>query len=137
MNIAGHISVFPKLPGNISRLHDLAYNLWWSWNPKAQALFSSLDPELWRSVNQNPVRFLRRARQELLNQAAANDEWLARFAAVLADFDAYMHPTANTWYRRTHANPQSLIPNPQSSPISALSSVYTKPCPSTAAVWAF
>ncbi len=114
MNIAGHISVFPKLPGNISRLHDLAYNLWWSWNPKAQALFSSLDPELWRSVNQNPVRFLRRARQELLNQAAANDEWLARFAAVLADFDAYMHPTANTWYRRTHANPQSLIPNPQS-----------------------
>ncbi len=104
MNISGHISVFPKLPDNIARLHELAYNLWWSWNPKAQALFSSLDGELWRSVNQNPVRFLRRARQELLNQAAANDEWLARFAGVLADFDAYMHPQANTWHRRTYGD---------------------------------
>ena len=102
MKILGHIAVSPHLPENIVRLQELAYNLWWSWNPDAQALFSSLDAELWRAVNQNPVRFLRRARQELLNQAAANAEWLARFAAVLADFDAYMHPAANTWHRRTY-----------------------------------
>jgi len=114
MNILGHISVFPRLPENISRLQELAYNLWWSWNPDAQALFSSLDEELWRSANQNPVKFLRSARQELLNRAAADSGWLARFAAVLADFDAYMHPTANTWYRRTHAGPQSPIPSSHS-----------------------
>ncbi|MBI3959137.1 MAG: DUF3417 domain-containing protein, partial [Chloroflexi bacterium] len=100
MNILGRISVFPKLPETISRLQELAYNLWWSWNPAAQSLFSSLDEELWRRVNQNPVKFLRSARQELLNQAASDEEWLARFAAVLADFDAYMDPQADTWHRR-------------------------------------
>jgi starch phosphorylase len=124
MNILGRISVFPKLPENISRLQELAYNLWWSWNPDAQALFSSLDEELWRSVNQNPVKFLRSARQELLNRAAADNEWLARFAAVLADFDAYMHPSANTWYRRTHADPQSPIPTSQSPVIAYFSAEF-------------
>ena len=104
MNITGRIAVFPRLPEKISRLQELAYNLWWSWNPDAQALFSSLGAELWRSVNQNPVKFLRSARQELLNQAAADGEWLARFEAVLTDFDAYMSPTANTWHRRTHGD---------------------------------
>ena len=83
MNILGRISVFPKLPATISRLQELAYNLWWIWNPTAQMLFSSLDEALWRSVNQNPVKFLRNARQELLDQAAADGEWLARFAACV------------------------------------------------------
>ena len=46
MNILGRISVFPKLPENISRLQELAYNLWWSWNPDAQALFTTLDLSL-------------------------------------------------------------------------------------------
>ncbi|MGB5050338.1 MAG: alpha-glucan family phosphorylase [Caldilineaceae bacterium] len=102
MNILGHIAVFPKLPAAIARLHDLAFNLWWSWNPAAQSLFSSLDEELWRAVNQNPVKFLRSASQELLDQATEDQAWLTRFAAVMDDFDAYMHPQANTWYRRTH-----------------------------------
>ena len=79
MKILGRISVFPKLPDSLFRLQELAYNLWWSWNPAAQALFSSLDEELWRTVNQNPVKFLRSARQELLNQAASDEGWLARF----------------------------------------------------------
>ena len=124
MKILGRISVFPKLPDSLFRLQELAYNLWWSWNPAAQALFSSLDEELWRTVNQNPVKFLRSARQELLNQAASDEGWLARFGTVLADFDAYMHPQANTWHRRTHANPQSPIPNPQSPTIAYFSAEF-------------
>ncbi len=124
MNILGRISVFPKLPATISRLQELAYNLWWIWNPTAQTLFSSLDEALWRSVNQNPVKFLRSARQELLNRAAADGEWLALFSTVLADFDAYMDPAANTWQRRTHANPQSPIPNPQSPTIAYFSAEF-------------
>ncbi len=41
MHLIGKVSVFPKLPDNISRLHELAYNLWWSWETEAQALFAS------------------------------------------------------------------------------------------------
>lgn len=104
MNFLGRIAVFPKLPETIARLNELAYNLWWSWNPDAQALFSTLDPTLWERTNQNPVRFLRSASQELLNQAAEDPAWRERFQAVLADFDAYMDPQANTWHRRTYGD---------------------------------
>ena len=104
MNFLGRIAVFPKLPEAIARLNELAYNLWWSWNPDAQALFSTLDPGLWERVNQNPVKFLRSASQELLNQAAEDPTWRERFHAVLDAFDAYMDPQANTWHRRTYGD---------------------------------
>ena len=31
-----------------SRLDAVARNLWWSWNPDAQALFASMDPAHWK-----------------------------------------------------------------------------------------
>ena len=43
----------------VAPLRDLAFNLWWSWNPAAQALYHEIDPELWKRVNHNPVKFLR------------------------------------------------------------------------------
>jgi starch phosphorylase len=55
MNIIGKISVFPKLPASIERLQELAFNLWWSWDTEAQALFSAVDPQQWEAVNHNPV----------------------------------------------------------------------------------
>jgi len=35
------------LPVQFSRLRDIAYNLWWSWSPNAQALFEVIDHEHW------------------------------------------------------------------------------------------
>ena len=58
MNIIGKISVFPKLPAAIERLHDVAFNLWWSWETEAQALFAAIDPEQWEAVSHNPVKLL-------------------------------------------------------------------------------
>jgi len=39
---------FTHVPERISGLVDLAYNLWWSWNPEAQVLF--------KQVNRKPGR---------------------------------------------------------------------------------
>ena len=39
MNTLGHIAVYPRPRPEIARLTELAYNLWWSWNPAAQALY--------------------------------------------------------------------------------------------------
>ncbi len=38
-----------SLPRRIQRLGDLAYNLWWTWNPDSQRLFSRIDKELWEA----------------------------------------------------------------------------------------
>jgi starch phosphorylase len=42
----------------VARLHGLARNLWWTWQPDVIAIFRDLDPDLWREVNHNPITFL-------------------------------------------------------------------------------
>ncbi len=101
MNVLGRVAVFPTLPKRISRLYDLAYNLWWSWTPEAQALYAELDQNLWRKVNHNPVRMLAEVDPARLNTAAEDSAFLQRFDTILADFDAYMGRT-DTWFQQTY-----------------------------------
>ncbi len=108
MNILGRIAVFPTVPPRISRLYELAYNLWWSWHAAAQALCAELDPELWELVNHNPVRQLAEVKPERLETAAANQTYLDRYDAILADFDRYMAPETPTWFRSDHAGMRTL-----------------------------
>ena len=89
------------LPERIIALRDLAYNLWWSWHPEAQALFSRLDPALWEQVYHNPLRFLAMIDPATLEAAAADQSYLSKFDAVIAAFDRYMHPR-QTWFSRTY-----------------------------------
>ena len=46
------------LPDRLSRLHELAVDLWWSWNADPRAVFRRLDYTLWRATAHNPVRML-------------------------------------------------------------------------------
>ena len=39
------------LPTPLEKLNDLAYNLWFSWNPEVRDLFKEIDIDLWREVN--------------------------------------------------------------------------------------
>ncbi|MFN3592771.1 MAG: DUF3417 domain-containing protein, partial [Thermaurantiacus sp.] len=43
-----------ELPAEVSRLRELAYNLWWSWNPQARRMFAHIQPGLW-AIYRNPV----------------------------------------------------------------------------------
>ena len=90
MNVIGKVTVLPQLPGALARLSELAYNLYWSWTPHAQALYEELDPAVWERFQHNPVRTLLEVSQERLSELAADPGYLARYAAVMADFDAYM-----------------------------------------------
>ena len=101
MKTLGHVSVYSAPDPKIARLAELAYNLWWSWNPDAQALYEDIDPELWKQVNHNPVKFLRLVSQGRLDAAASDPSYLARYEAVMRAFDAYMNPEpGSTWYAR-------------------------------------
>jgi len=100
VKILGTISVLPHLPAPIARLQELAFNLWWVWNPDAQDLYESIDPDLWESVNENPIRFLRGVSLANLREAAQNHSYMQRYETVLRRFDAYMSGDADTWFRR-------------------------------------
>ena len=42
----------------LARVHELAMNLWWSWNQGAREVFRDLDYPLWRFTDHNPVLLL-------------------------------------------------------------------------------
>ena len=103
MKVFGRVTIFPIMPARISRLYELAYNLWWSWHPEARALYEKLDPSLWEEAGHNPVRFLSEVQPSLLEQAANDAVYLAHYDSVLRDFDHYMHPGIDeTWFARTY-----------------------------------
>ena len=78
------------LPQRLQRLQELAYNLWWTWQPEAARLLGRLDYDLWESLGHNPILFLRQVSPQRLNQALEDPVYLALYDAVFASFDAYM-----------------------------------------------
>ena len=89
-----------RLPARLSRLKELAYNLWWSWHPEARALFKDIDRTVWRQSHHNPVLLLQRSGQRL--EALAQDQaFLARYDAVLAALDRYT-AGQGTWSSKAH-----------------------------------
>jgi glycogen phosphorylase len=102
VKVFGRMTVFPIMPSRISRLYELAYNLWWSWHPEALALYRELDPDLWEETGHNPVRFLCSVEPQRLEQAANDTAYLEQYESVLNDFDHYMHPRTETWFSKTY-----------------------------------
>jgi starch phosphorylase len=86
------------LPERISRLNDLAYNVWWTWSNPARLLFKELHPVLWDVVEHNPVLFLHRIDQERLDRAASDQQFLQRYDRVVSAFDRMLGEDASsTW----------------------------------------
>jgi starch phosphorylase len=73
------------LPSNLKPLFELSRDLRWAWRPSIRALFSSLDPGLWRAVRGNPAAFLRRLEPERLQDASGNPAFLATLYGVASD----------------------------------------------------
>src|SRR5690348_3251143 len=83
------LTVNPKLPPNLSRLEDLANDLWYSWDRSTRSLFSRLHPGLWGAVGHNPKAFLKRIDESLLLKAAEDPVFLASYNSVLSAYDFY------------------------------------------------
>ena len=84
------VNVAPKLPPQLGRLHELTYNLRWSWDHETIALFRRLDPELWEETGHNPEWMLGRMSQERLNRLVDDTSFMAHYARVCRSFDEYM-----------------------------------------------
>jgi starch phosphorylase len=90
-----------RVPGRISRLGELASDLWWSWTPDARRLFRTLDYSLWRATAHNPVKMLHGVSQEAIDHAAADADWLRGYDRALAGLDS-ARAARDTWCEREH-----------------------------------
>jgi starch phosphorylase len=85
------------LPDRISRLDELAVDLWWSWHTEPRAVFRRLDYALWRATAHNPVRMLSLVPPARLEAAAAEPEFLRLYDRAIAALDD-AHTARNTWW---------------------------------------
>ncbi len=83
------LTVNPKLPPNLSRLEELANDLWYSWDRSTRSLFSRLDPNLWGAVGHNPKAFLKRVDESLLMKASEDQVFLANYHSIISAYDSY------------------------------------------------
>ena len=77
-------------------LRNLAYNLWWSWNPSAQEIFRELSPYVWETSNHNPVEVLLWVSPHELRVRLQNPAFYGRVRKACGDFHAYMSEK-RTW----------------------------------------
>ena len=89
------VNVKSHIPETLKKLDELAHNLWWAWNTEAQQLFASLDDDLWKKVNKNPIDLLRSMDYDRLIELSKDDELIACMEKVYADFRKYMDVKPN------------------------------------------
>lgn len=95
--------VVPSLPEPLAPLKELAYNLWWCWNPEAIALWRRLDPIQWEESYHNPVKMLGSISQERLEAKAKDEAFLANLQRVYESFTEYMNSN-QTWFDTNHGH---------------------------------
>ncbi|HEY7848125.1 MAG TPA: alpha-glucan family phosphorylase [Candidatus Limnocylindria bacterium] len=101
-----------NLPPGLEGLDDLAYNLWWSWTPRAGALFSRLDPGAW-ARHRNPIAVLAGMDVARWEVAAADEEFLVDASRLLDEYHRYMGNGSDSWYQHQIAgDPASALPGP-------------------------
>jgi starch phosphorylase len=94
-----------QLDGLTADLRDLAYNLWWSWNPAAQQVFHELSPFFWEHSNHSAVEVLNWISGQELRTRLRDRDYFDRVSRVCKDFREYQR-AKGTWVRR-HA-PEAL-----------------------------
>jgi starch phosphorylase len=86
-----------SLPRRIERLGELAYNLWWTWHPDSQRLYSRIDKHLWERTYHNPILFLRQVERAKLNAVTNNRFYLEFYDRIMGNYDEYMS-REDTWF---------------------------------------
>src|SRR5438309_2322095 len=78
----------------LEELKEFAYDLLWTWQPRIEALFRALDPELWKSTRENPVLLLNQLGEDGVLRAWARPEVQEAFEGAKAAYKEYYdrHP---------------------------------------------
>lgn len=84
------ILVRSAVPKQLENLQQLARNIWWSWNSEAQALFASIDAELWEKSQHNPISLLEMLSYQQYQKLVNDKKFTASLQQVYSAFEAYM-----------------------------------------------
>jgi len=91
-----HLRVPPELEG----LRRLAYNLYWTWHPRARGLYARIDSGAW-ARSHSPIPVL----AGMVDWARLLDDpdFMSEAHRVIGDFDRYLANGSDHWFHRRHA----------------------------------
>ena len=84
------LNVHANLPANLSKLQEIANNLWWVWNSEAKNIFRKIDIDAWHQAQSNPVVLLNTISYDRMLELSKDKAFMKELDAVYADFRAYM-----------------------------------------------
>lgn len=85
------IHVKPRIPEKLSRLEELAYNVWSTWDKDAYDIFSRIDPMLYRNCEHNPVKLLSVISNSRLEELSKDSGFLFELDKVYSDYQDYLN----------------------------------------------
>ena len=100
-------TVTPRLPEGLEGLRQIAYNLWWCWNPDAIELLRRIDRDLWEQHSHNPVAVFGAVPQERWQQLAVDESFRQHLERVLAAFNDYIN--GETWFGRNYPHAKNSV----------------------------
>lgn len=95
----GSYQVLPVIPEKISGLKEIAYNLFWTWNPDIFELFRRIDEDLWEATHHNPIELLGKVSQSRLNELSNDSGFVSHYSRVYNKLQEYL--LEETWFQKT------------------------------------
>ena len=103
MRAVRQFNVVPAIPPSLQALTEVAFNLHWTWDRAAKVLFERLDPALWKSTGNDPLRLLASITEARWAELAADPSIVAAVDAVAAGLrDAVEAPR---WFQNRTDSP--------------------------------
>ena len=83
------------------KLHALAGNYWWSWQPEVNQIFREISPQKWKDLGHNPALLLREYTPDELEQRLRDEVLHSRINGAYRRWVEYME--SHTTWGSTHA----------------------------------
>ncbi len=89
-----------SIPSAFNRLYDLAYNMWWSWDPVGRDLWGRIDPPVW-ATTRNPIAMLQYVEPSTWEALSFSGSYTELYVEAVERFDHYLD-NDETWFDTNH-----------------------------------
>ncbi|WP_456480285.1 alpha-glucan family phosphorylase [Nautilia sp.] len=90
-NLTSENRIISKIPENIKGLGEIALNMWWTYNPRAKNLFKSINPYLWKTSGENPIKMFKMLKREDFSALMENKKFIKEYRYVYTLFKNYIN----------------------------------------------
>ncbi len=85
------MNVKSNLPESLSKLEEIAQNLWWVWNSDAKNMFRTIDADAWKEAHSNPIQLLNILSYEKLVALGNDKDFVKKLNGIYDRFKEYIN----------------------------------------------